>query len=251
MAIKTKTSQPKLRKLEWGPLDVHPACEDAKEILYYTHEAASSLLDSYNQVRLARNPRRGTSTTQEQDLLRAMLVMSAAGLDGMTKQLIRNTLPSLIDTHESVRKGLETFVARRLKGCTDSTTGAIDTKFMARLLSAKSHQAQAIEDYIQDLTGGSLQSADELIRSANALYLPEHERKVIVAAKDDLNKAFAIRNMVVHELDMKSDGKKARGRRLRNERKIDDMKSHVEKLLDIGVMFICGVSERLKNQISL
>lgn len=241
----------KLRNLEWGVFHIHPSCENAKEILAYTHEAASSLLLSYNQVRAARNPRRGTSTAQEQDLLRAMLVMAAAGLDGMTKQLIRDALPSLVDADESVREQLEAFVARQIKGYADSTEVVAGSKFIARLLSAKSHQAQAIEDYIRELTGGSLQSAEELIRAARALGFPEYLLKEVVAAKRDVQEVFVIRNQIVHELDMDLHGRRAPGRRRRNQRRVEDMKSHVEQLLSIGVVFIHGVSARLTNEIVL
>jgi hypothetical protein len=39
---------------------------------------------------------RGMSTDEEQDLLRAMLVTAAPGLDAMTKQLIRDALPKVV-----------------------------------------------------------------------------------------------------------------------------------------------------------
>jgi len=56
------------------------------------------------------------TTDEEQDLLRAMLVMAAAGLDSMTKQLIRDALPQVVHRTGAAREGLEKFLARQLTG---------------------------------------------------------------------------------------------------------------------------------------
>jgi hypothetical protein len=60
-------------------------------ILKYAHDSASALLQALRTVRERRNAARGALTDEEQDLLRAMLVMSASGLDSMTKQLLHNS----------------------------------------------------------------------------------------------------------------------------------------------------------------
>ena len=93
------------------------------------------------------------STDEEQDLLRAMLVMSAAGLDSMAKQLVRDALPVLVKADSSVRQGLEKFAARRIRGDPDSPDPVDGARFLSRVLAATDQQEQVIEEYIGDLTG--------------------------------------------------------------------------------------------------
>jgi hypothetical protein len=74
-----------------------PLCKSAGRILETAHDSAGALLKAFDLARTQRGRSAGMSTDQEQDLLRVMLVMAAAGLDGMVKQLIRDTLPSLLE----------------------------------------------------------------------------------------------------------------------------------------------------------
>lgn len=242
----SKNQSKNLSPLDWGEDAIDKQCEKARVILDYTNQTASSLLQAYVDIRKARNARAGTSTDQEQDLLRAMLVMAAAGLDGMAKQLIRDSVPSLIGKDQAVRNGLETFVTRQVKGAVDhlETTGG--AKFIARLLSAKSHQHQAIEEYIRELTGGSLQSVDELIRIGTAFGLQPGDIRLNGARKGRVKDIFDIRNKIIHELDMNLQ-KSGPGKRRRNQRKEEDMMEYVNMLLSIGLALIKKVSTKLSN----
>ena len=82
---------PKLRELTNRPV-ASEACQGAALILKHTHDSASALLKAFNLAREGRGRPRGMTTDEEQDLLRAMVVMAAAGLDAMAKQLIRDGL---------------------------------------------------------------------------------------------------------------------------------------------------------------
>src|SRR5712691_1458226 len=62
-----------------------PLCKSAGRILETAHDSAGALLKAFDLARTQRGRSAGMSTDQEQDLLRAMLVMAAAGLDGMVK----------------------------------------------------------------------------------------------------------------------------------------------------------------------
>lgn len=62
-------------------------------ILKYSHESADSFLEAFEVVRKERGASRGATTDEEQDLLRMMIVIAAAGLDSLLKQLIRDCLP--------------------------------------------------------------------------------------------------------------------------------------------------------------
>jgi hypothetical protein len=131
------------------------------------------------------------------DLLRAMLVFAGAGLDSMLKQLIRDSLPALSRKDEQVLKGLESFAARRLRpspGDDDTTSG---NRFLAAAMISDSPREAILEAYVQDLTGGSLQSASELNRSISALGFHS-----VLSYYGRLGDAFRVRNEIIHELDI-------------------------------------------------
>ena len=159
-----KQTQAATRRLRTPQLTEPKAeqCAKAAVILERTHDSADALLKAYDLARTQRGKPRGISTDDEQDLLRAMLVMATAGLDSMLKQLIRDTLPDLVRYDDRVREGFEKFIARSLREGPESAAGV---KFLARVLAAPSYQEQAIEEYIADLAGGSLQSARNSIAS--------------------------------------------------------------------------------------
>ena len=178
------------------------------------------------------------TTDEEQDLLRAMLVMGAAGLDGTVKQLIRNGLPVLIQTDEVVRKGLLTFVERRIKRKEEEPSGDGAAKFLARILAADSQQSQVIEEYIKDLTGASLQSPEELIKASRALGVSAKSAGI---RKDELQPIFDVRNKIIHELDMNLEAR----RRNRNTRRQSDMTNYVDCLMGVGKSLLAQVAKRV------
>jgi hypothetical protein len=139
------------------------------------------------------------TTDQEQDLLRAMLVMAAAGLDAMSKQLIREALPQLLERSPQALNTFEKFIARRLGEDRDGKDTKAANLFLARVLSRPSPKVQLIEEYILDLTRGSLQSGEALFQVSAALGISPP--KVGIDPKE-LKPIFDVRNMVVHELDI-------------------------------------------------
>lgn len=62
-------------------------CQNAFSILCSAHLASSSFLDIFEKTR---GQKKGTSTDEEQDLLRAMLAFASAGLDAMS--ILRNPI---------------------------------------------------------------------------------------------------------------------------------------------------------------
>jgi len=193
----TPTNQ-SLRQLKLSKVDC-TECEQARLILQYTHESAQALLNAFQLSRHTRGATTGTSTDEEQDLLRAMLVMATSGLDSATKQLIRDALPQLIEVDDEVRAGLEEFVRRTIRGDVQELETKAGTAFLARILAAKDQQRQVIEEYIRDLTKGSLQSHRELARTAKALGLDPKELGITESA---LKPIFDVRNKIIHELDI-------------------------------------------------
>ena len=214
------------------------ACGKAAVILERTHDSSDALLKAFELAQAERGTPRGMSTDDEQDLLRAMLVMAAAGLDSMLKQLIRDALPGLVKASQPVRDGLEKFVTRSMRGDAESPDQLSAAKFLGRVLAAESQQAAVIEEYIRDLTGGSLQSATELARITAALALTDV--KVDHARFRDI---FAIRNKIIHELDINLDA----DRRKRNLRGRNPMMKHANALLEIGEQILREVDGRLAS----
>lgn len=233
-----KRGRVQLAALDLRAAEAQPQCAKAKLILEYAHDSGSALLKAYRLLLRGRKATRGMTTDEEQDLLRAMLVMAAAGLDGMAKQLIRDALPSLVKCSEAVRSGLETFIQRQIASDAEGTTAATGAKFLARVLAAESQQSQVIEEYIRKLTGGSLQSGEELIRTAKALGLEASQCEI---DKNKVQAIFDIRNQIIHELDMNPAGT----RRKRHLRKQNEMVAHADMLLGIGQRLLVGVAKVL------
>src|SRR5712692_8233915 len=84
----------------------------AKLIFEYTHASASSLVTAFDDAKKKRGNPRGVLTDQEQDILRAALVMSCAGVDGALKQTIRDCLEHLLERNNQVRDGFEKFIRK-------------------------------------------------------------------------------------------------------------------------------------------
>ncbi len=91
-----------------------------------------------------------------------------------------------------MRDELEKFISRSIRG-TAELPEAGTAKFLARVLASDSPQQKVIEAYIQELTGGSLQSVVELKRVTSALGLGN------VTLSNELKAIFDVRNRIIHE----------------------------------------------------
>ena len=152
-------------------------------------------LDTMRGVRRDRGERvTGRLTSQEEDLLRAAIVFTGAGLDATLKRLIRDTLPRLLETNVQAQKKFEAFAAQRL-----GASELADTRMVARYLVAANPREALIDDYVYDLTGSSLQSAEQVQSTAGALGIDDAELRQRV---NSLGALFTARNQVSHELDL-------------------------------------------------
>lgn len=215
----------------------HEKFVKAKLILVHAHESASALLKVFDIARKSRGTPGGATTVEEQDLLRAMLVMASAGLDSMVKQLIRATLATLVERDEKVRKQLEVFIGRQLRDERSSSTASTEDRFLARVLAAELPRAQVIQEYMDDLTGESLQSSEQLMKVVFALGLDPAQ---LTINPDELREIFKIRNKIVHEMDINFD---VRNRR-RESRARPAMVSSTNLILEVGERILIGVSAK-------
>ena len=170
-------------------------------------------------------------TSPEEDLLRAAVVFTGAGLDATLKQLIRDTLPSLLEVNDQAQEKFEAFAADRLG------TGEIaDAKVIARYLTSPDPRVRLIEDYIYELTGSSLQSAEEVQKVAGALGIDDPQLRKRIT---DLRDLFVARNEISHELDLQRPEQP--GDRTRRTRRIGATKGLCQEGLEVAQLIVNAV----------
>lgn len=233
----------KKAKVRLHPLSLKyasPRCTKASLIATTSHAAADALLDAFHLAKEKRGAARGGMTTDaEQDLLRSMLVMTAAGLDATVKQLIEDTLPTLINCDPKAQNSFEKFAQRRL-GSDGSGTGGANIRLLASLLASASPQTRLIDEYVGHLTSGSLQSTDSLFEVAAALGIDPTQVGLLA---HDLRPIFDTRNKIIHELDINLHAK----RRTRNVRTQANMIDNVDRLFRLIRLMVQSVDGRLTH----
>lgn len=218
----------------------------ARAMLEQASKAKKSLLDACDASRTQRGDgkgglAKGTLTDAEQDLLRAMLVFAGAGLDAVLKQLIKDALRALAAKDPSVQAELEKFATRQLRDDGALSDAASGKKFLGQILASTNPQARLLDLYIKDLTGDSLQSPDQVMKTASALGLDTGKLAIDVSK---LRKVFDTRNRIIHELDIDLDGKT----RKRNNRRRDPIEKDATLLLDLSSRFVDEVERKLQSK---
>ncbi len=238
----------KATKKARGTTQVTPPSETvkARAIVEQATKAKKSLLDACEASRQARGaggsgPAKGTLTDAEQDLLRAMLVFAGAGLDAVLKQLIKDALRALAAKDSSVQAELEKFATRQLRDDGALSDAASGKKFLGQILASPNPQSRLLDLYIKDLTGDSLQSSDQVMKTASALGIDAGKLAIDVTK---LQEVFGTRNKIIHELDIDLDGKN----RKRIPRGYDSTKKHASLLLDLGSRFVEEVERKLQSK---
>jgi len=209
-------------------------------ILRHTHDTCKSFLDAFESVRKARGAS-DTPTDDEQDLLRAMLLFASAGLDSMVKQLIRDTLPKVIDKDLGAHKEFEQFATRELAmKSIDSTLNAADVKTLACIIVQDSPKHALLARLLRSLTSDSLQSAEQLLRVASHFGIIAQE---VYKDLSKLRQVFDIRNRIAHEMDIDFT---QRNRKRFPRRKID-MINHTNTLLVAADNFLRAVDKKVSS----
>lgn len=206
-----------------------------------TINKSQSIVSSLHNIYLDLQSKRKTGkglTEKESDILRAMLVFSASGLDSVIKQLIRDTLLEITRKNDDVQKQLEKFIEKKLKTKDAEGLDIINVKNLANVLATPSPFEKIIRIEEKELTSGSLQSKDELLRIATIFAI---EPKEICKNLEHLKEAFIIRNQIIHEMDINFDSLSNR-RRSRNT-KIMCLYSNL--LLEVSSNFIKAVKNKL------
>lgn len=232
MALRTVKPYPLVKSPDEGVLL-------AQIIWTQAGRSAEVLLESFQVLRKKRGLPRGRTTDDEQDLLRAMLVMCCAGFDGCMKQLLRDSLPRMLESDEAVRSKFEEYLVKELR--TDDERGAKSAaKYLAAALASSKPFQYAVEAYIRFLTGDSFQSPARVCEVAAALAISKEE---IGLDLKRLKQLFDVRNQIIHELDIAIHTTS----RLRVSRGMNDMLDHVDEIMRLGSLFLHAVDKKLKT----
>lgn len=217
----------------------HADTETAQRYLASAYDAVEAVLESLETLRQVRKAQtgniQGRLTGKEEDLLRAAIVFAGAGLDATLKQLIRDSLPKLLESNQLAHDKFEDFASDRL-----GTSEFADAKAIARYLTSSNPRGRLIEDYVYDLTGSSLQSAEQVDKTAGALGITDAAlRKRIVGLKG----LFVARNEISHELDLQRPERK--GDRTRRSRAVGPTKALCHEGLEVGQLIVNAVGRLL------
>ena len=244
----------KLKTLSINPLNSgdSPFLKNSQTVFGHAVNSVSSFYTIYQKIRKGSGA--GSTTHEEQDLLRAMLVFACSGLDAVVKQLIKDVLPEIINRDiegKGARQEFRKFVERRMKRVNlcegdekvskEEKIPALDTNFIAHVLTSNEPKT-ALLSFLQDyLLGDSLQSRDQLLKAAAHFAIT---RDQVLADPETTKTAFDIRNNIIHEMDVDLSTK-GQGQKKRRVRGAPDMVKYCENVLNIGVCFINVVTERI------
>jgi hypothetical protein len=228
---------------ELTPAVVHTQTETAQRFLESAYTSVQGVLRSLEELRVNRGlgrSLRGRLTDNEEDLLRAALVFAGAGLDATLKRLIQDALAVLVQTNDAAEKEFKDFAERRL------TAGeGTDPKALAHYLIAPDPRRRLVQDYVSAMTGGSLQSHQEVLRVTAAVGIDD---RGLTQRITRLRAAFEARNEVSHELDLTLPERPgARGRR---NRRIPDTTAHAHELLEVGQLVLNATAKLLSSPAS-
>ncbi len=208
------------------------AIQSAYIIIVNAHKASSAFLKQFEDIRVYRGAK-GTPTDAEQDLLRAMLTFACAGLDSMMKQLVRDTLPAVVKKDEGA---CVMFVQRTKKTIYRDNT--LNTDLLLRAILTESPKEVLIQDLVEELTAGSLQSVDELFRVGSFFNIPSKE---LIEDPKNLKDIFGIRNQISHEMDIDF----TQPNRHRRPRGRDDMIGYTNTVFKVAKVFLEKVDGKL------
>ena len=169
------------------------AVDSAYLYLSNARKACSSFFELFNSIRKTRKAR-GTPNDTEQDLLRAMLIFSASGLDSTLKELIKKSLKPVIKNDEGAKDVFQTWISKNIY-----RNENLDSEMLVKALVADSSLDALISILIDKLTANSLQSAEEIFKVGALFNIPT---KDLTSDNQKLKDIFKVRNEIAHELDI-------------------------------------------------
>jgi hypothetical protein len=204
----------------------HETMDDAHRVLLGAHSACEAFYEAFNRAGAPDAP-----SDHEQDLLRAMVVFASAGLDSVVKQLVVDSLPTVVLTNVEAREQARTYVERKIRA--DGSP-----RLLSQALVADSARDYLIELLVGDIRSGSLQSVDELSRATSFFAIPTAD---VIDDVDALRAAFHARNQISHEMDVDF----AAAPSIRRQRGRDELERHTNTILIAANRAFDRVGEKL------
>ena len=133
------------------------------------------------------------------------------------------------------REELVKFSVRKLRGLEE---GGAATRFLVQLLLQADAEATAIDEFVDDLTGGSLQSVDALHKMCGIFSIASPMLKKQI---QELRPAFEARNTIIHEMDMDFSAPN----RNRRSRRREPMVAWTNNLLEVAERIVDDVDARI------
>ena len=215
----------------------------AQRFLASAYDSVANLFEVvYPTVRAQRTAERGRLTHAEQDLFRAAVVFSGAGLDASLKELLRATVPTQTMRSESARAKYVAFASKYL-----GTAGTVDVKRLALILLSNDPKEHLLDAYLRELTGSSLQSVDQVKESLAALGLTD--RRKLLKDAEALKPLFVARNQIAHELDLRVPS--GQGARSRNDRSMTAYRQLCHDALNFAQKTINATIEEIGDGIPI
>jgi hypothetical protein len=179
----------------------------------------------------------GQHSEEKQDLLRAMFVFCAGGLDALIKQAIKDALRDLIEVNQGAHNIFMEFAEKDIQNSKRADASVLNSKLITQLLIASNPKEELKSRLIYDLTSSSLQSKDQILKIASYFDVPSN---AIVNDFTKLHSIFLERNKIIHEMDINFSGDRSR-----NPRDKDIVIDSINCLLEIADKFIREVDSRL------
>lgn len=212
----------------------------AWKYLKATHESVSGLLDSFTEVREAARRAKGNAkgrlSRDEGDLLRAALVFTSSGLDACCHQLVRDSLPGLIERGGNAEVKFRLYLESELRG-PKPPDGLLDA------IAAADPRCKLIERYVDAKTKASFQGSGDLKeRVRDVLGISNH--RLPVKSLKALDGFFTSRNDIVHRLDYRDPVSRSVKRHARSPAHVT---SECNAVLSLIANLIHATAEQLRG----
>lgn len=227
-AVPKKADRHVTAAAKFDPKSWRDELKNGAAVLKHTRDATVGFVQEYFDSRA--DGGKGTTSDREQDQLRAGLVFATGGLDSLLKHLIREAIPALADRNANIANNLRDFAEKRI-GRETGRQAEIGAGFLARALISQDPKSFVIEEYVYELTGSSLQSIDQIQKTASAFAITD---KDLTHTINGLKTVFDARNGILHEMDIDF----TKPNRSRRARKQDETIRQMNAVLSLGEEFL-------------
>jgi hypothetical protein len=207
----------------------------ASEVYEYAFGSVQSFITLFQAEKSRRGNKRGILPQAEQDLLRAALTFTCAGLDSVLKHAIKDCLTVILSKDPEVEKRFSEFIEKKIS---PTTTGNAGLKFLSQVLAKPDSWSALVDSYIGFLVGSSLQSEDEVFRVCSALGI---DPTALSLKRGSHKHIFHVRNEVIHEMDIDLAAKP--GKRI--TRGQQDMLDAINLTLKLARDFVIAVDDKI------